>query len=577
MQDFPWYRFVYICSPLKVPASGMKRVYGFDSEAYTTGEPFLFCLSSGDTFSPSSFLQEIFTRQYRNSNFICYNLKYESGALLYHLPESVKRTLYEEEKAEWDGMRIYMIGYKHLRFTRGSNSVSFWDVSPFYRMRLGDAAVKYLGEKKIVEDVTRYTPDSVKDRMKEIISYCRKDAEITEGLYRLVENRFAKFGVYFKKLYSPAYVSFKYFVKHSDIVTLDDFLPENPRCVKYATYAFHGGKFEMTARGKGDFWEYDINAAYPNEIRNLLDIRGAKVVNSLEYVKEAQYAFLHVRFKHLDDIHHPVPIRLNGPYIYPIGEYSAYITKAEYDFLVRHGVKVDILDAEWIIVKEKKYPYREVIDKLYYERAKYKGKDEAVYSLFKVIMNSFYGKMVQKPMEGKRFYKVYSGWNTVYGAIITANVRCRISEMQQTHRDNIIAVHTDSIISRVPISGLNGSKEIGDFSFTTKGMGVMIQCGFYQIGDKVKTQSFETEKGISLFDVLKWNRRKDTIDFEVVRPRSFKDTVRRGDFENLNRFLKEIKGRNINKDSKRVWLRDVTCGDLLKDIYLSCPRIHYGS
>ena len=576
MTDFPWFNFSYIIRKLTVPQDGMNKVFGFDSEAYETGKPFLFSTSEGDTFDPKTFLSEIYTQKYRNGNFICYNLKYETGALLYHLPKTVKQSLYDTGKADWEGLRVFFLPYKHLRFTRGKNSISFWDIYPFYRMSLNAASEKYLGKRKENMEVSHFTPKIWKDNRAEIVSYCKQDASLTVELYRKIEDRFASLGVHFKRLYSPAYVSMKYFIKHSDIVTLDEILPAHPRLVKYAAFSYRGGKFEMVQRGKGRFWEYDINAAYPFEIRNLVDIRGARVDISPEYQPKACYGFLHCKISIYDDLYHPVSMNKNGVYVYPIGEFEAYITKAEYEYLIRHGAKVEIKDACWIYPKKLSYPYRKVIDTLYRERAKHKVSDPAMYNLFKVILNSFYGKMVQRPLlRGERFF-VSSGWNIIYGAIITANVRIRISEIQQKYKDSVVAVHTDSVITTKPIPGMNGSKIIGDFALTEKGNGVMILCGLYQIGDKVRTRSFRLDRNTDLIEILKKSGKADRLNFTYALPLSFKESVRRDQEELLNKFQEETKDLRLNCDNKRAWPAKVTCRDLLKGLQPSFPRPYYG-
>ena len=189
--------------------------------------------------------------------------------------------------------------------------------------------------------------------------------------------------------------------------------------------------------------------------------------------------------------------------------------------------------------------------KLFRYKKKYKRSGEKMkYHTVKILLNSLYGKFIQLIYKDNTV-KAGSSWNPIYGAIITANVRVRISELQTKYK-SIVAVHTDSLISTTPLPYGKESK-IGKIGYETEGNGVIIGSGVYQIGEKTRIRGFNSK--VKLLDVI--NTRKKKITFPTKRPWTWREVA----FHNwshgrINRFHVEPKQLTVDFDGKRIWIKD---------------------
>jgi hypothetical protein len=385
----------------------------------------------------------------------------------------------------------------------------------------------------------------------EIGKYCVQDAKLTARLGARMIEVFKTFGVQPSKLYSTAYVSFQYFKSKTNYPTVRKLWDENKSVLDYAMKAYRGGKFEVTTKGPGYYYEYDIVSAYPAEIADLIDISYARIIYSEKYRKEAVYAFLHIKLKIPQNIYSPLAIKRGMLSIYPVGEIETYCTKQEYEYMVSVGADVTIIDGTWIHVDKKTRPFKREINRLVKLKQEYKDPEKQLeYHTVKILLNSLYGKMVQLIDTGK-FFRASSCWNPIYAAVITANVRIRISAMQQKHT-SVVAVHTDSVISTKPLP-LEMSKDLGGWMEEDNGTGVIIGSGVYQIGDKMRFRGFG--RGINLMDLCMVKKR--TVEIPTERPTTWRETVfHKWDIERINRFENIPKKLSCDFDNKRLWLGD---------------------
>ena len=146
----------------------IKEVIGLDSETLTSGRPFLFCTSLGDSFTSADVPGIFFGRKYRGKNLVCYNLKFDSGSLLYNLPLENLDELREKTFTIYDGYHYTYIPHKLLRIRKGKNAVSFWDIFGFYKTSLDKAAKKHLGVGKTDIETKRFTLAYIKSNLDKI-------------------------------------------------------------------------------------------------------------------------------------------------------------------------------------------------------------------------------------------------------------------------------------------------------------------------------------------------------------------------------------------------------------------------
>jgi len=352
-------------------------------------------------------------------------------------------------------------------------------------------------------------------------------------------------------LYSVAYISYQYFRQKCPYVTVKRYWEKEKEVLKYAMESYNGGKFEVTEKGTGYYYEYDIVSAYPYEISNLVDISWARVVRSKEYRKYAVYGFIKCKIDIPFNVSSPVVMKRGYLNCYPVGQFERVITKIEYEYLISLGCDIQIIDAYWLHVDNKQYPYRREINRLTRLKAKFKQEHQDLdYHTIKIFMNSLYGKFVQLIDKGD-YYAAGSNWNPIYGAIITANCRVRMSRMQQENK-SIVAVHTDSVIATSKLHYGKG-ENIGTMCYETEGQGLILGSGIYQIGDKVKFRGFPLKT--PLLELCKGGGKSLKISNQHAY--TWREIVFRH-WENslINRFETIDKKVDINFDQKRLWLDD---------------------
>ena len=526
-------------------------VIGLDTEAYRSGKCFMIATSLGDVFHPYEFPACFFTRKYRGKKFVCYNLKYDSGALLQLLSDKDLKLLQTTDVCT-SGLYTYTaIGYKCLSIRKGKNTLHIYDMLNFYGMSLNKASKEFLNKSKIDLDPELFTFDYVKNHWSTICKYCIHDAVLVKELADRVIAIFEEFEVFPQKLYSVAYVSYQFFRNTCPWIHVKRYWEQYKEVLDFAMKSYNGGKFEVIEKGCDYYYGYDIISAYPYEISKLVDIRTARIITSKKYRKGAVYGFLDCSIKLPVNVFSPVALKVRNINFYPVGEFRKVITKIEYEYLIANGCDITIHKAYWLVIESITYPYKYQIERLMKLKDRYKREVKKMeYHTVKIFLNSFYGKFIQLIFKDG-YYKAGSSWNPIYGSIITSNCRVRISEMQQKH-PSVIAVHTDSVISTKPLN-LPSTGSLGDFIQDKEGDGVILGSGIYQVGDHSKFRGFSTKT--KLLNILP--SKGKVIDISKVRPYTWREVAHRNmSMGKINLFEEIPRKLKLNFDCKRIWLDD---------------------
>jgi len=527
------------------------EVIGIDTEAYTSGVCFMISTSLGDTFHPYDFPACLFTRRYRGKNFVAYNLKYDSGALLQSLCIEDLKILQTTDTVTVGNYKYTSIVYKCLSIRKGKNTIHIYDMLNFYQMSLNKASKKFLNKSKLDCDTNLFTRAYVKKHWNKISKYCIHDAVLVKMLADRVISMFEEFDVFPQKLYSVAYVSYQYFRNTCAWIHVKRYWNKHKEVLDFAMQSYNGGKFEVTQKGYDYYYEYDIVSAYPYEIANLIDIRDARIIDSKRYKKDAVYGFLDCTMNIPVNVHSPVARKRRIVNYYPVGVHRKVITKTEYDYLIDQGCDITIHKAYWLMKNSLTYPYKYQIERLMELKNQFKISDKKMeYHTVKIFLNSFYGKFVQL-ISKDGYYKAGSSWNPIYGSVITSNCRVRVSELQQEH-PCVVAVHTDSIISTKALD-LPKTGHLGQFIFDSEGEGVILGSGIYQVGKKSKFRGFNTKE--NLIDIIPHSGR--FMDISRVRPYTWREVAHRSlSVNQINLFEDMPRQLRLNFDCKRIWLDD---------------------
>lgn len=560
----------------------MQKIVGMDSEAYMDGKPFMFCTSLKDTITPENLLQTIFSEKYINSNFMLYNMKYDSGAILLSLlNDKALYNLWRDDEVTFNGHTYEYIPHKMLRITRSKKEkITFWDIAQFYKSSLDNAAKTYLNKSKKDIRTKNFTRKYVARFWNSISEYCIHDAMLTAELGEYLIKKFLEFEITASAIYSQASISFKYFTQKSKINTVWRFWKYDKDLLRFACDAYAGGKFEVTARGSTYAHEFDLTSAYPYEIRNLVDITRSEVIRSKNYQSGAVYAFIRVYIENYSGVHLPCGPGLKNTAVkmYPAGAYFLTITLNEYDYIKRlKNVRIEIIDGKWIFVPRKIYPYRKTIDYLFAIKDQYKKTDRMLYNNVKVVMNGFYGKMAQCIEQNDGSIAAGQGWHPMHAAVITANTRLKVTALQNRLKAKCLAVHTDSVFitcdklpKNTPINGL------GKFEHVVSGDTILIACGMYQINKTCAFKGIKPRNGDTWKTILSKNKNKSKIPYPLLHVESWREAMARNHGVNtINVFSNETKIIDLNCDIKRSWPRGkIRAKSLLENLEQSTPKIY---
>lgn len=565
---------IYVKPNLRYKPRRLKVYYGLDCETYIDGKPILIAVSDGATFRAEDLPWIFFNRKYRGATFFLYNLRFDAGVLLSWLPREKLKELAETGLTEYRGYIVEYIPHKFMKFRRGRNNVKFYDLLQFYQMSLDKASQLYLNDSKIKIETKHFTKEYVDKHFDEIKEYCVKDAKLTRDLASVLIEYINKFGLEIDRFYSQAYVGVEYLKYKRCARDIYRLYRDIPGVIQAALKAYRGGKFEVVRRGRGYFYQYDIRSAYPHEIAKLYDIEYAKVTHCSKYREDADMGFINARIYIKDDIFHSVSVFDRTLCYYPTGIIQAWITKQEYDYLVSKGISIDIKDAYWIRFERKHLLFKDVIDELYKIKQKYKNVDKMMSHMSKIMINGLYGKMIQLVPSIGELFRAGILFNPIYASHITANVRLRVSEIQNKFRDYIVAVHTDSVILTKNVLDNECGDGLGMWSKENEGDGVMILCGIYQVGDKVATRCYNVNKNMSWLEYLEKAGNSETIEIEETRAVSWIEAVHYGK-HNPCEFVTNRKVLNLNRDNKRVWLSKTNARKLLTTLEVSIPRVTF--
>jgi len=529
------------------------------------------------------FLNFLTAHRFRSAHNFFFNLNYDVNAIIKYLPKENLEQLYDNTQTTYNDIDIFFIPKKLLSLSKGKNVYKYYDVAQFYKTSLEKASKKYLGLEKYIEMLSREKIGTSRDywrkRYYSIIRYCINDCKLTaqlgELLYKtLVDNVGLKPNAFISK----ASITKEFMRKTIDYPNIND-IPRN--ALKYAFYSYGGGRFEVFEKGfVGDCVLYDINSAYPDTMRNLLDVTKGKWerVNCMH--ENADYGFylaeVYVKYNRIS----PIGYKTEGIVTYPIAKFSMYITKDEL-LAYEKFIDYEIICGWEFFADEYVYPFRDYIMKLYKWKNTLDDKDFA-YDCSKILMNGGYGltwekkisKLINPRTCTKKEWEIFKDcekisilagklFNPVYATMITAKTRINLFKTCIPFFKDTVAFATDSVLFKngveIPIS-----KELGDWDLVMNDKTVVLKGGIYKIGDKIKNRGIKSMGYVNtpfgkygtIFDYIQ--KQPQLTEYKIIskRPLTFVEVLLhhlKHNIEDINVFTEMEYTIDLNKDHKRIW------------------------
>lgn len=161
--------------------------------------------------------------------------------------------------------------------------------------------------------------------------------------------------------------------------------------------AYYGGRTEVIQRGYFEDLEYyDFNSLYPSVMRE-----GLPLPNSVKYIKEGSLIEIkvhegvsNVTIKHITDELPLLPYR-SKRLLFPTGKFTGWYTHIEIREALRHGYVLHQVH-ETIAYTRTFMPFNEYATKMYELRKKAKLNNSSEQLIYKLLMNSLYGKFAER-------------------------------------------------------------------------------------------------------------------------------------------------------------------------------------
>lgn len=298
--------------------------------------------------------------------------------------------------------------------------------------------------------------------------------------------------------------------------------PEFARVI--VSRAFSGGRIETTVLGyqEGEFWDYDINSAYPSKMKDLPCLSHAEIVLSDE--PKGPWSIHHIKFEFKKNLAwYPLWARTSrGEIRYPYRGEGCYYT-AEYNlakaYAEKHGGTITYLPGSLQIRETCNCKPFAFIQDDYDKRREWKATSNPAEKGMKLIINSLYGKTCQQ--KGSKDY-ASSFFQLEWAGMITAGTRAQLGQAALLiPLEDTLMFATDGLLTKSKVT-LPLSKDLGAWDIANGGepctAAQIIMPGIYRLyygtKEKLKYRGFVIKKEI--YDLIRKTNRREIV-YPVTR------------------------------------------------------------
>ncbi len=333
----------------------------------------------------------------------------------------------------------------------------------------------------------------------------------------------------------------------------------NPPNVDWlADRAYFGGRIELITRG--DFknvWHGDIRSAFPAAMLNLPDLSRCiwRKTDHYEGDKIGVYA---VNWSQpLTDRIGVLPYRYpNRAVVYPLIGSGCYWGE-EVGAAIDAGAAVEVVTG-YVIDRFYESELSGAVANLYALRAAYRVADDPRHMAIKLVLNSLYGKMAQRPTEIAGRSRAPVTRSLILAGLITARVRAWMLRAA-AQRDDVICFATDGLYCKSART-VSGGLALGQWDVERIPRAVFVQAGFYRFdypdGVDLKSRGFNGDE-IDFDRLLSDLKNKGVHTIEVTRfVTNLLHLAEPKAYPNPAVWIKAKKTIQANDDYKRTWLAE---------------------
>ena len=396
---------------------------------------------------------------------------------------SLITALFSGYEVEFYGYTIEYFRHKVLNLRKDKKAKKFYDVSNFFNTSfiktLKILEIELTDKEKNI--LTEYKEKRNIFNIKEItniIEYnkieCILGLKIVNKIYSLLPDYLQTF-----KLYGSSALAHKFLTDKG--IDKKNFFTNKALNGKIFESAYFGGRMESLKIGNyKNVWKYDINSAYPNIIKELREVKKIDYVEKFKNKKIIDTNLYYIEMN-IKDLELPglLPYRLKSGYlVFPAnvkGWYYGIEVKNVIEYQKYYDIDLEIISEIKITLGEKIFPENE-IEEIYSIRQQLKELKDLRNYIYKILLNSMYGKLAQQT-GAKKFLNFY------YAGLITSFTRAKLIEVIKDNPKSVIFFATDGILTEKRIKNIPISFNLGDFEEIKIKDSYTIMSGVYKCID----------------------------------------------------------------------------------------------
>lgn len=509
-----------------------------------------------------------------NTIHCCFGASYDVNMFLRDLPEELLRQLHignkfvrwHEFELEYRARKSFTIrrlmmeernGKLYPVYNKKKNRyvylkiVTLWDVFGFFQKKfvgvLEEWTKNTIYEKKYKQAIIdiqtgkdkrgAFTVDEVESF---VLPYCLVECEALRDIMKLLQSYLDQANLVLDRWDGAGAVAAS-LLKRENIkkhIRIGEHLEEEPypQEVELAgEYAYFGGWIEAFMLGHIDMpvYHYDIGSAYPCETADLKSLTQGKWL-CRKYKKPVKLTdkvlsnltedwLAHIHWTNGHEIG-PNPFSWRnefGTVSRPVmgkGWQWSYEIKACYELDKQIEIYVDTI-YYFVPNKNCEKPFA-FLHELYELRRKMKKEGNGVQMIYKLGMNSIYGKLAQSLGYNKERKLKPPYHCSLYAGMITSKTRAKIYRAVMQNPKAIISIATDGIYSLVPLK-LDIGEGLGQWEHVTHDNMTIVQPGFYWYETNGIVKHYYrgfNDKCVSREQIIEaYNKEQMSIDIPVTR------------------------------------------------------------
>jgi hypothetical protein len=375
-------------------------------------------------------------------------------------------------------------------------------------------------------------------------------------------------------------------IKEQYILKQEGFSEEQCKHYKKLIFqSYYGGRTECYVKGhiKKKLYYYDINSLYPSVMRNKFPLPNSiKIIDKPELNNIINWEGISkCLIKTPEKMDKPfLPYRKKGKLIFPLGVFIGSYTHIELRNAIKLGYIVKPL--EQIIYTETFNPFEDFINYFYKKRMEEKKKCSPFELVYKLIMNSLYGKfaelnndiyivinkefvkdirkdvlnkmppvfeenekfyigIIKKEYDGNHSFPVLSSYVTSYARILMYNY---------INHEEVVYTDTDSCITTKKL--FSHSEKLGEMKLeNTCKSGFIVKPKFYYLEMEGKENDFKIKiKGLRKATYNDFNMILGGSSIYKLKFFKLKESIRQNKKVNS---VQEVKKSFTLFDDKRIW------------------------